>query len=413
MNSALNPFSWFGKLRTRWGRGFVLGLIAASLIVPQVGCGFFKKKVKPDEVVREVIQALLDNKPELIWAALPATYQQDVHDLIKVLGQKMDAQLYKQTFAVLQKVVNVLRNKKEFIIRMMGTDPMISEMMKQSGGVSQQQIGQSWDGVVLVLDTFLNSELSDTNFLANPDMNKFLQSTGAKLMVQFDTLSKFVPQEQLKGKSKELLKGIKVTPVSEKGEDAEVSIEVAGKVESLKMKKVEGKWIPAEMAVAWKPQIATAKTELETSLAKTMSPEDKLQFTMVLGLVGGAADKLEAAKTQPEFTAAFYSVAGQFMGSLGGGEFKPPTTQPVKPVGPAGRSMQWTIGAGNKSRIDQVYLNQNAVILIRGFGEPDEKADTAWTYRGLTIKNLKEGGTMKTAKFIIKDGIIKNVEVSE
>ena len=411
MISVRKTFSLFNSLSSRWSRALAMSLIAVSLIVPQVGCGFFKKKVKADEVVRQVIQALLDNKPELIWAALPTTYQQDVHDLIKLVGQKVDAQLYKQTFTVLQKVVNVLRNKKDFILQIMNSDPMISPMVKQA--ISPQEIGQSWDGIVSVLDTVLNSELSDTNFLANPDMGKFLLNTGAKLMAQFDTLSKLVPQDQLKGKTKESLKGIKVTLVSEKGDDSEITIEMAGKSENLKMKKVEGKWIPADMSGSWKPQIASAKTNLETNLAKTMSAQEKMQFTLMLGMVGGAADKLDAAKTQPEFTAAFYAIAGQMMGSLGGGALKPPTSEPVKPTGPAGRSMQWTVGAGNKSRIDQVYLNQKPEILIKAFGQPDLKSDAAWIYRGLTIKNLKEGGTMKTAKFNITDGIVKTVEVSE
>lgn len=410
MISVQQTSGWLRKQQSYWGRSLVMGLVGVSLIVPQVGCGFFKKKAKADAVVKQVIQALIDNKPDVIWDALPATYQQDVHDLIKMVGQKVDAQLYKQTFSVLQKVVNLLRNKKDFIITMINTDASIKAM---ASGVNTQEISQSWDGFVTVLDTVLNSEFSDTNFLSNPDMSKFLKGTGTKLMTQFDTLSKIIPQDQLKGKTKELLKGFKVTLITEKGEDAEVSIEIAGKAESLKMKKVEGKWIPEPMAAEWKPGIAKAKTEMESGLNKTMSPQEKLQFTSMIGVVSSAVDKLEAAKTQSEFTAVVYGVVGEYMAGALGGAAKPPTTQPVKPAGPGGLTMSWTAGAGNKLRIDQVYLNQKSEILIKGFGEPNEKSGTAWTYRGLTIKNLKEGGTMKTAKFIISDDIIKSVEVSE
>ncbi|MCF7974262.1 MAG: hypothetical protein K9N55_10635, partial [Phycisphaerae bacterium] len=84
--------------------------------------------------------------------------------------------------------------------------------------------------------------------------------------------------------------------------------------DEIDMIKVEGKWIPKEMAEDWSKMIADGKAALEDMTQNALA-ENKPKVIGMMAGVEAAIDQLAQAKTQEEFD----KVIGGLMGSLMGG----------------------------------------------------------------------------------------------
>jgi hypothetical protein len=78
------------------------------------------------------------------------------------------------------------------------------------------------------------------------------------------------------------------------------------------MVRVEGCWVPAEMATTWKTNIARMQTGLER-LGSPEAQRAKPIVLMILGALEGSMDALLQARSQAEFDAVL-----QGLQSIGG-----------------------------------------------------------------------------------------------
>ena len=62
-----------------------------------------------------MINGVADGHPEVVWSALPPTYQNDINDIVQTFGKSMDPQLWDQILGVVQKIQQILETKGEFI----------------------------------------------------------------------------------------------------------------------------------------------------------------------------------------------------------------------------------------------------------------------------------------------------------
>ena len=89
----------------RYATGLFLGL----LVLVSLFAGCSRNEAAPvaetaDQAVLQVTEGLADGQPQVLWHALPTSYQQDVTDLIHEFGDKMDAELWNRSFGVVQKI---------------------------------------------------------------------------------------------------------------------------------------------------------------------------------------------------------------------------------------------------------------------------------------------------------------------
>ena len=289
-------------------------LVLVALIL--AGCGGGGPADVPktaDQAVLRVVNALVENKPVAVWDALPASYQKDVSDLVHSAIAKVDAALYDQSVSIGQRVAKVLKDKKQFIL----AHPQIAPMIPNKAEVEKQ-----WDPIVGVLDTILNSELSTHAKAKGVDMRSFLDKTGSKVMGDITNLAKLAPGGgEGPGTDNEYVemikkaKGTKATLVKEEGDKATVKMETPGeKAEEVPFVKVEGKWIPAQMAAEWKGMIENGKKEIAAMKDEDMK-KTKEMATPVLAMVEGLLGTFEKAKTQEEFNTAVNGL----MQMMGGG----------------------------------------------------------------------------------------------
>jgi hypothetical protein len=91
------------------------------------------------------------------------------------------------------------------------------------------------------------------------------------------------------------------------------------------MKKIDGAWVPEDMATAWPSAMQELNVQLDAFKAKTnqSDPQQAQQMQMGVQMMSGMAnatlDPMLKAKTQAEFDTAINNTMAMFGGFMGGG----------------------------------------------------------------------------------------------
>ncbi len=258
-----------------------------------------------DEAVRQVFTGLEQNRAEVLWQALPASYQVDVTSLVHGMAANADPQLWNGSFRIVAKLAKVLEQKKEYIQK----QPMVAAKMGETPGAEA-----GYDVAVKVLRTLAESELSDVARVKTLDVQSFLSGTVSQIVTQIRGLAMLSPES---AESLESLGQSKVSLVSQKGNHAVVRIVNGDKSEDKEMTLVEGKWIPSEMAEEWKDKVAEIQAQL-AELPSNKGSEESAQFLAIMGPVEGALDQLLAAQTNEQFESAVQQLVGMVMVQFAG-----------------------------------------------------------------------------------------------
>ena len=197
----------------------------------------------PDAVVQDVFKSLDEGHAEVLWDALPSSYQTDIKDVVALFAQNMDEELYDKGFSVVNKLVNVLQTKKTYILG----HPMIMGMTE--GKIEDE----TYDAIVKTLATYTTSELSTLQGVKTMDIRSFLQKTGSNAVTDIQKLTKLGDEAP----PVERFQDITVELVNQSGDMATVKL-TAGEEEpeEVELTKVEGKWIPKDIADKWPEGIA-------------------------------------------------------------------------------------------------------------------------------------------------------------
>jgi len=292
---------------SRYAAGSCLGLLVLLVLLP--GCS--SNEAAPvaataDQAVLQVAEGLADGRPQVLWHALPESYQQDVTDLIHDFAGTMDAELWNRSFVVIQKITLVLSEKREFIL----DHPMLAAKIE-----NREEAEEAWTALIGILEVVVSSDLADLDRVKTLDVERFLSDTGADLAQRFKQIEAFAPKEAVSGSLLGLAE-VQATLVSTEGDNARLRIEVPGQPSKEEdYVRVEGKWIPAQMAVEWKQTIAAAREQL-AGFSNEKMQQTKSATLMQLSMVEGALDQLLATKTVEEFHTAIGGLMGMAMGAM-------------------------------------------------------------------------------------------------
>lgn len=281
----------------------------------QAGSGSRAKAATPpdsvDGTVQHVVDGLLQHEPQRVWASLPASYQSDVSGLIAAFADKVDRDIYDRGFVLLERLGKLLENKKELFL----ASQMLPDM------VDREEAAAHWDAFADMVKTLATSDLARVETLASLDVEKFLATTGASLMANAERVATAAGEDLF-----EELRGLRIEVVEAEGDQAIVRIAGKDTSEDLEMTRVEGRWVPLEMAEDWSEVVASARKEIESISARDVQAL-KPQILGAYGLVEGTLLQMEAAQTTEQLDEALqgivFAVMGLMMGSaLGGMEFE-------------------------------------------------------------------------------------------
>lgn len=284
-------------------------LVATALITLAAPTATAGLPDSPDGTVKAVLESLADRHPEILWEALPASYQNDITEITHLAANKVDPELWGAIFGLGGKVAGVLRDQRNYFL---------NSSLMSAAGEERDRIEGNWDTAVAAMDSFFTSDLANLENLKTMDWEKFLSTTVVEMM---DSISQ-IQTEDDSGESGEdiieMLRKTSVETVSTEGDKATVRISAPDEdPEEILLTCVEGRWIPSEMANDWETNMAEAKKNL-ASIDEEQMAEAKMQAMMVFGTVEAALDQLAAAGSQEEFDTAIQGLLGPFLGMAGG-----------------------------------------------------------------------------------------------
>ena len=251
-----------------------------------------------------VVNGLGENQPQVIWQALPASYQNDISGLVREFAGQMQDSLWDQIFGTLTKLTRVLDEKRQFVLE----HPLVAQQLSKSPNAEA-----TYDAVVTLLKTILSSDISSLQRLSDFDGERFLATTGSQVMARMGDLAALAPDSK---ETLDEISSLSVTLSRTEGERAWVLIEKPDeKTEEVEFVLVEGKWVPAEMAEGWDSGIAQMREELNKL---NFDPAQTAQAGALLAMVDGSLNGLLAAQTAEEFQATLQGMLGlAMMGVMG------------------------------------------------------------------------------------------------
>lgn len=274
------------------------------------------KELGPDESLNAVSAAVQKGDLMTVWKALPPSYQKDIDGLIDDFAAKVDPELWNKSFQLLGKLAKLVKEKKTFFLGSKLLDPLLA----QAPPGTKDQLTQSWDGVATILEAVANSDIKTIDGLKKANCEQFIAGTLTSVAQHGLEMASKLPNPDVQA-ALEKAKGSKATLVEVKGDEAQVKMTAPGEEPKTQtVKRVEGKWLPAEMVDSWKEQMAVFKE----GIAKMEIPaEQKTGALAMMGGVESAVDQLLAAKTQEEFDTALQGIAILAGSMLGGGAAPP------------------------------------------------------------------------------------------
>ena len=425
----------------------------------------------PDGTIKYVINGIADNEPEVLWKVLPASHQKTLNEEFKkAVGNVVDPEVHEATVGVLKKAVGLLKSKKEIILSAVPSEGQGGPGGPPGmGGPPNelQEVLDNYDGIVEVLEIVVNGKLSDPDWIKNPDLGDLLKADGGKLM-SAPIIDKLLDMALASGKDigpksaaelRSALKDVKVMVVSQT--ETTATLKVVGEALSpndpespeFKMVKVGDRWLPEQISNV-DVVIALLKSESSTEdLANQgLNKRQKTAVLRFLKALDGVLDAMDMAKNSEELMAAAMAggagltvaaqnlesafpnfggsggIAGGFPGGNpgagtlpvplpgtgpgvnqpGGGSVLPGLTTPPKV--PVGRTERWTINAGKRMRIDQIYLGKPEGTVKATFGEPDAQEGIYLVYNRMIVRNIAGGGTLTTVLFGIQNGKVVDIK---
>lgn len=270
-------------------------LLIASTFPLLSGCGKSAQSAKalgPVESMRTMMDGVNNQQMEALWNFLPASYQGDVNGLVHEFAGKMDPEMYNGTFQTLQRITKLLQDKKAYILKNQTINGL---------PVPPEKVAEFWDPAVGLINTLAQSDLSSLEKLKNFDGEKFLTSSGNQMAKQVISISDLLPQKEGELSFSEKTKQTKITLVSMEGDTATIKMDVPGKdLTEEEMVKVEGKWIPKNLADNWKSRMDDARKKLAELTPEKVTAQKEKTLTAITK-VNEVLAQLESAKTEEEF----------------------------------------------------------------------------------------------------------------
>jgi hypothetical protein len=309
MQSTRNP-SPPGRAAGAIRRQLLLVAIPVTLVAAALLLVFSRPRSRPviprapADAVQVVVKGLAEHKPQVLWDALPASYQADVRELIATFCAHMDPETYDRAFRVLDKMVNVLAEREDYFA---------NSPVALSVPLLESSIGRNWRDDVGMLETIIHSDLSSLARLKQMDPGAFLASTGHNVIAGLEDLRVRSQRDPGLNRWEKLSRSLNESRIqfvmtSESEGVLKFTSPTNATGREVPLIQVEGRWIPADLAGSWKSRMARAREGM-THLSGPEFAKAKPMLFLVLGAFESKLDSLLHAGSQEEFDEKLRSLA--------------------------------------------------------------------------------------------------------
>ena len=283
--------------------------IASLILIVAAGCARTADSTakeptipdSPDGAVFAFAESVQSNHVEHIWKLLlPEGYKSDITEITKAFAEKMDPAVYDRAFAIVMRAIEVLDDRKEIILA--------SETFKSSGA-NADDIRMGLSNSLVFTEILKASEVATVAGLGSVDWEQFLATTGNEFIKQAAAIESPDGDNPLNS-----LDSLKVETINVSEDRAMLRISSDDhEPEDVEMAKVEGRWIPAELADDWTRSIEETRQNLAEITPETMAAQ-KTQIMMFFGMADGLIEQIASLQTPEEFDAAIGPLLAGFMG---------------------------------------------------------------------------------------------------
>ena len=243
----------------------------------------------PDGTVVALAESLATYHPEILWEALPESYQSDINEITVTVAEKMDPEVYDRAMALVGRAIEVLQEKQDLILASNSLASVPADPAKVEMGLTSS---------LAVIKIVLASDVSTLAGLGAIDWEQFLGTTGSEVLELADSFEAEEGDDPFAE-----IESLTVETISATDETATLRVSTANhEPEEVYLVRVEGRWVPTEMAEDWDSNMAEARAHLETLTPEKMA-ELKGQAAFGLAMAEGIVEQVAVIETVEEFDA--------------------------------------------------------------------------------------------------------------
>lgn len=294
--------------------------------------------LSPEATVRQFVTAFKEGRLETLWDLLPPSYQKDVNDVVREFGGQVDAETWDSLLRLSNRYLSVSLAKQSMMMQTSDFKNFTRSLsaLRQVPGVPPVDFTQPaiLDPAVKSLhEAFLglmSSDISTAKGLQTFDGRKYFASginvffKGVRQIVE--SVVKGLSQDPLLANSpigaelkqfdwNKLFADLNVSGGLVQGDSATVTIAAGLNKSEITLVKVDGRWIPAELAAVWSGVVQMAKVKWVPELVHNLNAQ-KPKIMGVVAKVEPLLGTMQNAKTQEEFNTAYRSIQLAMMTQL-------------------------------------------------------------------------------------------------
>ena len=252
----------------------------------------------PDAAVQQVLQGIERKELKALWDFLPGSYQRDLQSLVRQTGDKMDPEVWDRLMEVVRHSARMMKSKEKWLQTPAANEPPRTGAVAQLGPVDYAQLAG-------LLNLLADSELGRAETLKSIDLGAWTGKVGRPLLEQVSVFARRMPADPL-ARTLTGLQDLKFRSRDVKGDSAVVEIVVPNEpVVEVPYVKVDGKWIPVDLANGWIEGMGQAQARLAVVLAPDNLAALKPQLMTGLNVLDEWLQRLEESPNKESFDFAW------------------------------------------------------------------------------------------------------------
>ena len=252
----------------------------------------------PDAAVQQVLQGIERKELKALWDFLPGSYQRDLQSLVRQTGDRMDPEVWDRLMEVVRHSARMMKSKEKWLQTPAANEPPRTGPVAQLGPVDYAQLAG-------LLNLLADSELGRAETLKSIDLGAWTGKVGRPLLEQVSVFARRMPADPL-ARTLTGLQDLKFRSRDVKGDSAVVEIVVPNEpVVEVPYVKVDGKWIPVDLANGWIEGMGQAQARLAVALAPDNLAALKPQLMTGLNVLDEWLKRLEESPNKESFDFAW------------------------------------------------------------------------------------------------------------
>jgi hypothetical protein len=265
------------------------------------------------DALREALTA--GNLPQLS-AFLPASYQSDITGLVQSFAGKMDPDLWNAARNLLKSAGETFAPKAAIL-----ADLIASEGEATLSAADKAKATASMGAFLKGVSAFASSDATTLDALKGGSFATVEKALGSLFPKDaFDTALLAAGAAEGDGDVRAAL--VKAFTISSRKtlDNGDIELTTADD-DTVTLRKVEGCWIPADMADGWSEVVNSARTSISSiDFSSTEGQQQKMQMLMLLPAIQSMVQQLGTANSADELKTKAQMMFGGFLGGgMGGG----------------------------------------------------------------------------------------------